>query len=408
LTEARVSDKGKAVGMTLRELEVALRETEARVIGLVRGELRIPAPSPLREIRAGDILLIQADSDALASALSNLDLTLEEDVRDVGDKGSGIDTATGSHNVAPRHDESVANSHDSGRKPWKALQSNDVLLTEVVVLPSSDLVGHTATDIRLRNRFGINLLAVSRQGRRAVDRLRTTPLMTGDVLLMQGSPDRLAEFETQFGCAPLAERPLHLPDKRKAVIAMVILATAVAATALGWVSTAISFATAVLASIVLGVVSLRTVYRQIDWPVVVLLGAMIPVAGVMAETGTADLLAGQLLGGVARGHPVIALTVILIVSMTLSDVMNNAATAAIMCPIAIGTADRLGANPDAFLMAVAIGASCAFLTPIGHQNNTLILGPGGFRFSDYWRLGLPLEAIVVVVGIPMIMLVWPL
>ena len=153
---------------------------------------------------------------------------------------------------------------------------------------------------------------------------------------------------------------------------------------------------------------LRKVYAAIDWPVVVLLAALIPVAGAMATTGTADLIARLLIENLAQGDAIIGLAVILVVTMTLSDLMNNAATAAVMCPIAIGTASHLGVNADPFLMAVAVGASCAFLTPIGHQNNTLILGPGGFRFGDYWRLGLPLEILVVAVSIPMLLLVWPL
>ena len=149
-------------------------------------------------------------------------------------------------------------------------------------------------------------------------------------------------------------------------------------------------------------------YRAVDWPVVVLLGAMMPVAGAIESTGLARVIATGLIDTLAQGHAVLALTMILVVTMTLPDFMNNAATAAVMCPIGIGTAAALGANADAFLMAVAIGASCAFLTPIGHQNNTLILGPGGFRFGDYWRLGLPLELLVAAVSIPLILLVWPL
>jgi di/tricarboxylate transporter len=153
---------------------------------------------------------------------------------------------------------------------------------------------------------------------------------------------------------------------------------------------------------------LRSIYEAIDWPVIVLLGALIPVATAMEVTGTAALIARFLLEEIARGHAIAGLVVVLVVTMSLSDLMNNAATAAVMCPIAIGAASQLGVSPDPFLMAVAVGASCAFLTPIGHQNNTLILGPGGFRFGDYWRLGLPLEVVVVAVSVPMLLWVWPL
>ena len=157
-----------------------------------------------------------------------------------------------------------------------------------------------------------------------------------------------------------------------------------------------------------GVISVRNLYAAVDWPVVVLLAALIPVAGAVASTGAADVIAGTVLGSVAQGSPVIALGLVLVVTMTLSDFMNNAATAAVLCPIALSSAEQLGVNPDPFLMAVAIGASCAFLTPIGHQNNTLILGPGGLRFGDFWRLGLPMEILVVAIGIPALLWIWPL
>ena len=186
------------------------------------------------------------------------------------------------------------------------------------------------------------------------------------------------------------------------------MAAAVAASAFGLFPVAILFALAVAAYILLGIVPLRSLYTTIDWPVVVLLAAMLPVADAVATTGTADMIARFLLDNVTQGNAVLGLAMLLVITMFLSDLVNNAATAAVMCPIAISTAAQLGVNVDAFLMAIAVGASCAFLTPIGHQNNTLILGPGGFHFGDYWRLGLMLEVIVVLVSIPVILWVWPL
>ena len=239
-------------------------------------------------------------------------------------------------------------------------------------------------------------------------RLRTMSLQPGDVLLMQGTQESISEFAAQYECVPLAERTLRLPDKRRTILASAIMIAAVSGAAFGLVPAAVAFAAGVLACMALNVVPPRRVYDAIDWPVVVLLGALIPVAGAMSTTGTADLIARVLLESVAQKNAVVALALILIVTMTLSDFMNNAATAAVMCPIAISAASTLWVSVDPFLMAVAIGAFCAFLTPIGHQNNTLILGPGGFRFGDYWRLGLPIEAVVVVVSIPMLLLVWPL
>jgi di/tricarboxylate transporter len=192
------------------------------------------------------------------------------------------------------------------------------------------------------------------------------------------------------------------------MLAAALLVASVAVAALGLLPAAVAVALGVLVSMAARTVPPRAGYDAIDWPVIVVLAALIPVAGAMETTGAADLIARYFLDNVAHGNAVVGLALILVVTMFLSDLMNNAATAAVMCPIELGTATALQVSPDAYLMAVAIGASCAFLTPIGHQNNTLILGPGGFRFGDYWRLGLPLEVLVCAVSIPLLLVIWPL
>ena len=282
------------------------------------------------------------------------------------------------------------------------------MLAELVVKPGAALIGRSARDINLRLRYQINLLAVSRQGRRSIARLRATQLDAGDVLLVQGLPEAISEFASDFDCLPLAERQLRLPARRQIWISVGILAGAVAAVTSGLVPAQIAFATGVLAAMVTRVVPPRTVYTVIDWPVIVLLACLLPVAGAMLDTGAAANLAAFLVHDVARGAPIPALLLILVSTMLLSDVMNNAATVAVMAPIGFGVSQALKVEPDIFLMAVAIGGSCAFLTPIGHQNNTLILGPGGLRFGDYWRLGLPVDLIVVAVAVPLLLLVWGL
>ena len=393
-TEARVPEKSKSIGLTLRQLEAEI-DNESQVVGLIRNEERISAPSPFRRVQEGDILIIEAEPAALAETLSRLDLKLEEAVKAPAEG----EEAEGSERV-----DSAGKSIDQ----LAALQSKDVVLIELAVRPRADLVGRSATDIDLRHLFGINLLAIAREGHRSMVRLRSTPIMAGDVLLMQGNPDSISDFAKRFGCVPLAARPLRIPDQRKAILASLIMLAAIAGPALGLVPAAIAFAAGVVAIVVSGVLPARRLYEAIDWPVITLLAALIPVAGAMESTGAADVIASALLTGVTGGSAVFALVLILVVTMFLSDFMNNAATAAVMCPIALGTAAQLGVNADPFLMAVAVGASCAFLTPIGHQNNTLILGPGGLRFGDYWRLGVPLEILVLLVGVPMILLVWPL
>jgi len=416
LTEAVVEKDGRAVGKSLREVERAFEETDAQIVGLVRDDVRLPGPHPSRLVQAGDILIIEADPKALASALSELDLRLAQDREaiedETGREGAGEARAgdvEDRSNRASAKKEPAAGKEEAagkGRKEDRG-DSDEVALAELAVLPDSALIGRSATELRLRTRHGINLLAISRQGRRRIARLRSTPLRAGDVLLLQGAPDSIGEFAGQFGCVPLAERALRLPDRRSAFTAVAIMAAAVLVAAFELLPAAVAFAGGVLACMVTRVVPPRSVYDAVDWPVIVLLAALIPVAGAMAATGTADLLARGMIDLVATGRPVLALVIVMVVTMLLSAVVNNAATAAIMCPIAIGTAAGLEASADPYLMAVAVGASCAFLTPIAHQNNTLILGPGGFRFGDYWRLGLPLEIIAVAVGVPVILFVWP-
>jgi di/tricarboxylate transporter len=385
--------------------------------------------------------VLEADVEGLAETLSKLDLQLEEqgaseekdaeekdaeekdtEVKDTEEKDAGQqdaadeDVEAALEKVAPGpatsrapdgEDRADDADEDSDADDDKA-SADDIVLRELAVLPGSSLHGRSAKEIRLRTRYGLNLLAVSREGRRPRARLRTLALRSGDVLLMQGPAEVLTEFAAERGCVPLAERSLRIPDRRMALTAAGIMAGAVAIVTAGLLPAAAAFALGVLASMLLRTVPPRQVYTAIDWPVIVLLAALIPVAGAMEATGAAALLAELLVTGVAQGHAVAALALILVVTMFLSDVMNNAATAAVMCPIALGIAATLGLNADTFLMAVAIGASCAFLTPIGHQNNTLILGPGGFSFRDYWRLGLPIEILVVAVGVPVLLVVWPL
>lgn len=387
LTEARVKAGGSAEGKTLREIEQLLDEADAQVVAMVRNKLRLTAPNPRRVLQADDVLVIEADPAELGEVLGKLDLLLE----------------------AEREAREAEQQNDKNSDTEKKVSNDeDRAMQELLVKPDSSLIGRSASSTRLRSRYSINLLAISRQSHRSIKRLRSTLIQGGDVLLMQGSAEDIGEFASDYDCVPLAARAINIPDPRQANLALGIMILAIVAAAFGLLPTAIAFACGVLAYMLLRLVPLRAVYESIDWPVIVLLGALIPVAGAMSTTGAADLLARVLMENLAQGNAIITLTLLLVVTMTLSDFMNNAATAAVMCPIALSAASQLGVSPDALLMAVAIGASCSFLTPIGHQNNTLILSPGGFRFGDYWRLGLPLEILVALVSIPLLLWVWPL
>ncbi|SDB09729.1 TrkA-C domain-containing protein [Desulfonatronum thiosulfatophilum] len=408
-TEVRVISDSKVVGKPLREVERTLDAADALIIAMVRRGFRLSAPYPGRILQDGDILVIQSEPKSLATVLLDLGLKLEENVlpppesdeENQGGKESGAKIDT-------RNEETEKAEPTSAKNNKEKIETSEIVIQELVAMPNATLISRSARDLELRSRYGINLLAISRSGHRSIKRLRDTSIQAGDVLMLQGRPEVLSGFASEFGCLPLAPRDVRVPEKGQALKATLIMAGAVAGAALGLAPVAVSFASGVLAMMALRVVSLRSVYHSVDWPVIVLLGAMLPVAGAMASTGAADMIARFLLDNVAQGRAVLGLAVILVVTMLMTDFMNNAATAAVMCPVALSTAAQLGVNPDSFLMAVAIGASCAFLTPIGHQNNTLILGPGGFHFGDYWRMGLPTDLLVIIVALPMLLWVWPL
>jgi di/tricarboxylate transporter len=270
------------------------------------------------------------------------------------------------------------------------------------------MAGRTSSGLRLRSRWGVNLLAVSRQGRPIRARLGAFQFQPGDVLLLQGTPELLTQLANSLGCLPLAERGLKLGTPRRTWLTIGIFAAAIIAATIGLTSLVIALSVAVAAIVVLNVMPVRDIYQSVDWPIIVLLGAMIPVGGALESTD-ATVIITDAIARVGDGiAPSVVLILIMVITMTLSDIMNNAATAVVMAPISVDIAETLGVSADPFLMAVAIGASCAFLTPIGHQNNTLILGPGGYRFGDYWRMGLPLEVLIVVISVPLILVVWPL
>jgi di/tricarboxylate transporter len=372
VTEAAIADESKAVGLTVFELE-EMADDDVTVVGLIRNEQRRLIPSGNTRLQAGDVLVLRGDADALKAAVDAAELKL------VGDEAT--------------HRED--------------LKSDDIDVVEAVISPNSMLIGRTPISARLRTIHGVNLLALARQGRRVDERLGHVSLRSGDVLLLQGPSERMGEVLAQLQCLPLAERILGIGRQRRLAFAGGLFAIAIALVASGMLAVHIAF-TAVAAAYVIGnVIRPAELYSSIDWPVIVLLGALFPVGGALESTGGATLLADGILQ-LTRGLGVVwVLLAILVGTMFLSDVINNNATAVLMAPIAVTVASRLEVNADPFLMAVAIGASCAFLTPIGHQSNTLVMEPGGYRFSDYWRVGLPLEAVIVAVAVPMILIVWP-
>ena len=284
----------------------------------------------------------------------------------------------------------------------------EVGIVEAVVTSASPMIGRTASGLLLRLRYQVNLVAVSRRGARLRQRLSAVRFQPGDVVVLQGDLDTLPDTLGELHCLPLASRGLSLGSGRSQWLPAVVLCVAMVVVALQLVPVAVAFFAAAVTLLLFRVLSLREAYDAIEWPILILLGALIPVSEALRTTGATDLLAGWLSVAAGQLPSIGALALILVVAMAVTPFLNNAATVLMMAPIAASLAKSLGLNPDPFLMAVAVGAGCDFLTPIGHQCNTLVMGPGGYRFGDYWRLGLPLSVIVILVGIPLIAFVWPL
>jgi di/tricarboxylate transporter len=372
MAEARLPAETPFVGRTVAELE-DLAEGDVTVAAIIRESSRRYVPSGHWRLFPDDVLVLEGDPPALDSLVAHAGLEL-----------------VGSKDV----DE-------------KALRSAEVVPVEAVVSAGSPLIGASPIELRLRERYGVSLLAISRRGRRLATRLRRAKFQLGDVVVLQGSAAAMPETLAALRCLPLAERGLRLGRPRNALLPVLALAAAVTLAASGLVPPAIAFTGAALMPVLFGVLTLREAYDGIDWPILVLLGAMIPVGEAVHNTGGAELVA-QWLFPVASHLPVLVVVAMLIlVTMLVTPLMHHAAAVFVMAPIAASLASRLGLHPDAFLMAVAVGAGSDFLTPIGHQCNTLVMGPGGYRFGDYWRLGLPISLMVVVCGAPLIAAVWP-
>jgi di/tricarboxylate transporter len=372
LTEVMVPEGSKVIDMMVQEVE-SLFEDDVTVVGILRESGRRLAPGGYARIKAGDILVLEGDPTGLKKIIDNNGLTLAADVE------------------IKRED----------------LASDETALVEAIVARRSNLVGSSAKSLRLRTVHGVNLLAVAREGRRLDDRLNDMRLRFGDVLLLQGPAETMPDTLNTLNCLPLKERSVGIGRPRRLVLVTLIFLTAIIALVADLVPSHIAFTAAALALVLVNIVKPDEAYEAVDWSVIVLLGAFAPVGAAMESTGSAALIADWISAATGGLAPVWTMTLLMVVTMWLSDILNNNATAFIMCPIAVGLAERLGVSPDPMLMAIAIGASCAFLTPIGHQSSTLVWEPGGYKFLDFTRVGLPLEVICVVVSIPLIMMVWP-
>lgn len=373
LTELYLPENAALIGHTLFEFESKIKENFA-VVALKRGKQLITAPPRYQRLKAEDVLIIEADAETLQQILdiTKFELNAEEQ----------LDT--------------------------RFLVSDEIKVIEGIVGHDSRLIGRSAADLRIRHRFGVNVLAVAREGQPLKPSLSDVRFKPGDVLLLQGDAEVLDDVFKRFGCFPLAQRSLRLGSKRKLLVPLGIFAGAVLASAFGLLSVPVAFSMAAGLMVLANVIPIRELYEHIEWPIIVLLAATIPLGGAMERSGAADTLAAGVLWISMSSPDVVALVILLVATMLLSNIINNAAAAVLMAPIGISLASSLEASMDPFLMAVAVGAALPFLTPIGHQSNILVMGPGGYRFKDYWRLGLPLSIAMVIVATVMITLTWPM
>ncbi|MDV6327803.1 SLC13 family permease [Idiomarina sp. PL1-037] len=373
LTELYVPEGSNFVGETLYELENRSEE-DFVIVALQRGEKRWSAPARYLRLKAEDVLIVEANAETIQQVIdgTGLELNAEEEIDD------------------------------------RFLKSDDITVIEGIVGHDSRLIGRSAADIKLRSRYGINVLGVAREGQKLGTALANIRFKPGDVLLLQGDAEILDDVFQRFGCFPLAQRSLRIGSSKRLMLPLGIFAATILSAAFGLISVPVAFSLAAGLMVITNILPLRELYDAIDWPIIVLLGATIPLGSALERSGAADTIANAVLY-VSEGSPeFVAVGLLLIVTMLLSNIVNNAAAAVLMAPIGISMANSFGASMDPFLMAVAIGAAVPFLTPIGHQSNILVMGPGGYNFSDYWRLGLPLSLLVSAVALVMILLVWPL
>jgi di/tricarboxylate transporter len=372
-TEARAPDDWTHATPTIKAL-TALGEGEVRVLALIRGGKRSTALRGNRKVEPGDVLLIEGGPSALEGfiAASNLQLVREN-------------------------------------RPVALEQPTDeVQVIEAVIGRNSPLAGQSVRAADLYGQYGVNLIGVSRSGYELTQKLRSAKLQAGDVILLQGGEAGLPTALQALDLLPLAEREVRLGSVRKRFLPAVVLAIAMTLVGFGVVPVAIAFFGAAVVIVALGGLKMREAYAALDGPLLILIAALIPVSDAIQQTGGADLIAGALSGLFSNLPGVLAVGGLMLASMAVTPFLNNAATVLIVAPIGATLATQLGYNPNAFLMAVAVGAACDFLTPIGHQCNTLVMGPGGYRFGDYSRLGAPLSLLVLLAGPPLILLFWPL
>ncbi len=371
ISEVKISAASPVAGMNKKQFEEFIN-ADFSVLGMIRKRKKRLVIHNNEELMTNDILIVEATPESLNKLLQ---------------KGQ-MELVHGDHT---RED---------------ILRNEEVGIMEAVVVPGGRIEGRSWFKMRIRSNYQLNLLAISRAGSNIKNRLNHVNLNAGDVVLVQGEESSLQENIVSLGLVPLAERNIVVGFKEKTLLPILLFLLGIIIASTQLLSVSVSFMAVVVALVVFNIMPMRRVYQCIDWSIIILLAALIPLGTALKSTGAADMISQGLLGIAGTDAPILTLTLVLILTMTLSDIMNNAATAVVMAPIAINLANSMHISVDAFLMAVAIGASCSFLTPISHQNNTLIMSPGKYKFFDYLRLGIPVELLVVILAVPSLIYFW--
>ncbi len=372
ITELRVPKNSALVGRPVKDI-AKMTDSEVVILELVRRKESFKAPSAFKVIKTSDILVVKGCTDNIKILIDDLGLELTE-----------------------------KRDFDNGLR-----SADEVDMAEVVVSQNSLMRGKTVRELKLHDLHGLNLLAISRQGRHIQGRLDSTRIQEGDMLLVRGPKETIFSSITNLGLIPLASGDISLGRQRRIYPALAIFSIGIIAAAFNILPIAVALMSVAVVMLITNLIPIKDLYTSIDWPIIILLGAMIPVGAAFGKVGGTSLIANFILDFGPVMTPHLAVVIILIASMLLSDILNNAAVAVLMAPLAIEIANKMAVSADPMLMAVAIGASCAFLTPIGHQSNALVMGPGGYRFTDYWPMGLPVQIIIIIVAVPSIFFVWP-
>jgi len=387
MAELNVPENAKIIGKTILDFESDANDTEIAVVGLLKEGKRLIKRALVTPLAAGDAIVVEGPTDGIAKFIEALGL-----------QGVKTERKKGATDGEPGEDSLTAFAAD-----------NENVLMEAVVRTGARIEGRSAKSFRLGARFDVTLLGISHEGRILREKIGSRILAPGDLLLLSGPKDSLAHVADWLGVLPVNQVGVA-PVKAwwRIGAAVGFLVAAIVAASSGLLSFEVAIAIAVAGYAIVGLVPAHEFYDQIDWSIVVLLACLLPLGEAFDRIGATQMIADSLLNLTVGMPAVVSLIALMFATMMLSDVLNNVATIVIAGPIAIATAQVLGVNPDTFLMGVTVASSCAFLTPIGHKNNMLILGPGGYRFADYWRLGLPLEILVLVVSVPALLYFWPL